>query len=51
MATTELSFAILPAMACWECRLYHEDTWKMGRSFRAGVIRSTHFTHSIHGFD
>ena len=50
MATTELSFAILPHIACWECPLYHEDTWKMGRSFRARVIRFTHFTHSIHGF-
>ena len=44
MATTELSFAILPHMACWECPLYHEDTWEMGRSFRIPVIRFTHFT-------
>ena len=50
MATSDVSFAIVPHMACWECRLYHEDTWKMGRSFRARVIRFTHFTHSIHGF-
>ena len=50
MATSELSSPILPHMACRECRLYHEDTWKIGRSFRARVIRFTHFTHSIHEF-